>query len=218
LVYSYTAATPVSVELSSVPDVTTNESTNERKKIMRYAVLIAAGSALACVVGCASPREVAIEDPVGPAPLAGTQPAVGSALQVYSARSRSYVDVNREEFMANNEFGKNDFLYKSAHTDYTIYSQDGKVLREVHNARGPNDPDPAVVPLPPGKYEIEAHARDFGMVKLPVVIERGRLTVVNLQRQRKQVPDSAPRSELVLLGQHRVVGWKATTTTGAESR
>jgi hypothetical protein len=185
---------------------------------MKYAVLVAAGSAVACLVGCASPPEVAISEPVGPAPMAGEQATGGSALQVYSARLRAVVDVNREEFMANNDFGKNDFLYRPAHTDYTIYSQDGKVLREVHNARGLDDSDPAVVPLPPSKYEIEARARGVGMVKVPVVVEPGKLTTVNLQRYRKPVPESAPRTDLVLLGNSRVVGWKATATTPAENQ
>ena len=73
--------------------------------------------------------------------------------------------------MWNNDFGRNEFLYEPAHTDYTIYTQDGKFLERVCNSKGLDDPQPALVPLPPGAYRVKAKARDFGMVTIPVVIE-----------------------------------------------
>jgi hypothetical protein len=185
---------------------------------MKYAVIIAAGSALACLAGCASPSQVAISERVGPAPTASRPAALGSALQVYSARMRLPVDLNREEFVSNNDFGKNDFPYEPGHTDYTICSQDGKALQEVRNARDPSDPEPAMVPLAPGTYRIEALARGFGTVSVPVVIEPGKLTSVNLQSCRKPISDSVPRMDMVLLGNSRVVGWKATAITPAENQ
>jgi hypothetical protein len=185
---------------------------------MKHVILLAASNALVCLVGCASPSPMVISEPVGPGPAVHGQAIGGTSLQVYSARVRAVVDLNREEFMANNDFGKNDFLYRPAHTDYTICTQDGKVLEEVRNARGPNDPEPPIVHLAPGTYKIKARARDYGLVTVPVVIEPGKLTSVNLQRYRKPVPDSAPKTDLVLLGNSRVVGWKATATTPAESQ
>jgi hypothetical protein len=185
---------------------------------MKYTIVLAMGSVIGGLVGCASPSPMAVSEAVGPAPAGGEASRGSSALQVYSARLRSPVDLNREEFLANNDFGKNDLVYRPAHTDYTIYSQDGKLVREVHNAWGPNDPEPTVVPLSPGRYTVQARARGYGVVSVPVVIEAGKLTTVNLQRYRKPVPESAPRTELVLLGHNRVVGWKATATTPAENR
>jgi hypothetical protein len=111
--------------------------------------------------------------------------------------------------MENNDYGKNDFLYEPAHTDYTICSHDGKVLQEVRNARGLNDPEPALVRLAPGTYKIKARARNYGMVTIPVVIEPGKLTSVNLQRNRNPVAGSTPRTEVVMLGNNRIVGWRA---------
>jgi hypothetical protein len=183
---------------------------------MKYTITIAVSSALVGLVGCAAPRQVAISEPVGPAPTVVGQHTGGSMLQVYTARVRAPVDLNREVFMENSDFGGNDLLYEPAHTDYTICSQDGKVLEHVRNARSLEDPEPAIVPLAPGTYKIQARARDYGMVTLPVVIQPGRLTSVNLQRFRNPVGDSVPKTELVLLGNHRVIGWKATATTPAE--
>jgi hypothetical protein len=183
---------------------------------MKNTIIIAASNALICLVGCAVPRQVAISEPVGPAPTMVGRHTRSASLQVYTARVRTPVDLNREVFTENNAFGRNDFLYEPAHTDYTICSLDGKVLRQVHNSRGPEDSEPAVVDLPPGTYEIKARARDYGLVTVPVVIEPSRLTSVNLQRSRTPVGDSVPKNELVLLGDHRVVGWRATATTPAE--
>jgi hypothetical protein len=118
----------------------------------------------------------------------------------------------------NNDFGKNDFLYEPAHSDYTISTQDGKILERVRNARDPNDPQPAVVPLPPGIYEVKAKARDFGVVTIPVVVEAGKLTRVNLQRGQNPVVASVARSNAVLLGGSRIVGWQANSSAWPNSQ
>jgi hypothetical protein len=180
---------------------------------MRHIFLIAAGDALICLVGCVSPRQTAISEAVGPAPTDDDTLRGESALQVYSAREKVPVDLNEDEFMQNNDFGRGDFFDKGAHTDYSIFSQNGRLLEQVHNARGPNDPQPSVVPLAPGKYKIKVEVRDYGLVTIPVVIKPGKVTEVNLQRGRQPVEASAPGNELVVLGDSRVVGWKATATT-----
>jgi hypothetical protein len=185
---------------------------------MKYTILIAASNALLCLVGCASPSQLAISDPVGPAPTEHGQAIGNSSLQVYSARVRAVVDPNKEEFLQNNDFGKNDFKYEPAHTDYTICSQDGKVLQKVRNARGPDDAEPAVVPLAPGHYKIEAKARDYGMVVVPVVVESGKLTTVNLQRNRQPVPEPVAKTDMVLLGHSRIIGWRAKEASPADTQ
>jgi hypothetical protein len=176
---------------------------------MKCAGLILASSTVACLVGCASPAHLAVSEPVGPAPSAGAITSEGSELQVYTARARVPVDLNKEEWLWNNDFGRNDFLYEATHTDYTIYTQDGKVFKHVKNARNYEDPKPAVVSLPPGTYKIEARARDFGWVTIPVVIGENKLTVVNLQRSPNPEVESVDRSKAVMLGGNRIVGWRA---------
>jgi hypothetical protein len=176
---------------------------------MKYVSSIAVSTAVVCLVGCASPGPVAVSDPVGPAPTVLSKAPSGSSIQVYSARVRKPVDINMEEFFWNNDFGRNDFLYEAAHTDYTIYTQDGKVFKHVKNARNYEDPQPAVVSLPPGTYKVEARARDFGWVTVPVVIEASKLTVVNLQRSPNNVVESVDKANAVVLGGDRIVGWRA---------
>ena len=126
---------------------------------MKFVSSIVVSTAVVCLAGCASSSPLTVSGPVGPAPTERAKAPGISSLQVYSARVRAPVDLNKEEFLWNNDFGKNDFLYEPAHSDYTISTQDGKILERVRNARDPNDPQPAVVPLPPGIYEVKAKAR-----------------------------------------------------------
>ena len=190
----------------------------ERENVMKGIRLVVASNALICLVGCASPTRIAVSEAVGPAPTEQALPAGQSSLEVYSARVRRAYNPNQEEFLMNNDFGTNDFLYRPAHSDYAIYSQDGKLLQQVRNSRGPNDPEPAIVPLAPGRYKITAKARGYGLVTVPVVIRSGKLTTVNLQRNRNLAGSSVPGTDLVVLGDSRVVGWKATAATAAESQ
>ena len=96
--------------------------------MMKRIFQIAAGNAL--LLGCASPSGITVSEPVRPAPTAPGQPALQSSLQVYSARGRRPYNPNQNEFRMNNDFGTNDFLYRPAHSDYGIYSEDGKLLQD----------------------------------------------------------------------------------------
>jgi hypothetical protein len=210
-VYSFVDRIPVGASPTGNKEKVSTR--NERKRTMKYAIAIAASSSVACLVGCASTQHIAVSEAVGPAPTEIAETSGKSVLQVYSARVKAPIDPNREEFLWNNDFGKNDFLYEPAHTDYTICTEDGKVLQRVRNARGPQDAEPTAVPLPPGRYLVKAEARDFGLVTIPVVIEPGKPTVVNLQRYRKPVSESAAKTDLVWLGDRRIVGWRAKSSS-----
>lgn len=131
------------------------------------------------------------------------------------------MDVNLGDYFWNIDGGRNDFvkeprpwpsqrdMYEAAHTDYTIYTQDGKVFEHVKNARNYEDPQPALVSLPAGSYKIEARAHDYGWVTVPVVIETNKLTVVNLQRAPIPALRSIDRADAVMLGGERILGWRA---------
>ena len=185
---------------------------------MKYVSSIVVSTAVVCLFGCASSAPLTVSGPVGPAPTERAKASASSSLQVYSARVRAPVDLNKEEFLWNNDFGKNDFLYEPAHSDYTICTQDGKVFKHVRNAQDPNDPQPAVVPLPPGNYEVKAKARDLGVVTIPVVVEAGKLTKVNLQRGRNPVVESVARSNAVLLDGYLIVGWRAKNSAWPDTQ
>jgi hypothetical protein len=167
--------------------------------------------ALVCLAGCASPTNVVVLEPIGPAPTRGLAKPGNGSLQVYSAQQRADIDPNMEEWFWNDDFGKNDFLYTPAHTDYTIYSQEGGFLKRVRNARDPNDPAPALVALPPGRYEIQAEAADAGStvaVKVPVVIRPGETTKVHLVSGWKP-HRSYTGQQVVRLPDGDIAGWLA---------
>jgi hypothetical protein len=134
-------------------------------------------------------------------------------LQVYSARLSTPIEPHRQDFFWQNEFPDNAAHYQLAHTSYTIRSQDGKVVKQVQNAENEDDPTPALVSLPPGRYDVEAQADQYGLVTVPVVVESGKLTVVNLQRTPNPVVQSVDKNDAVVLGEDTIVGWRGTVAS-----
>ena len=178
----------------------------------RVSSLTLAG-AMIWLTGCASaPREVAVT-PVGPAPTDITHQAGNGSLVIYTARARADVDPNMEEWLWNNDYGKNEFLYETAHTGYTIYTRDGKVLQHVANARSRDDDTPTVVALPAGSYRVEAEAIscDSSRVRvlMPVVVKPGQATLAYLEGGWR--PEGEYRqAELARLPCGRAIGWRAS--------
>ncbi len=124
------------------------------------------------------------------------------------------MDVNAQVFLANNDFGRNDFLHETAHTDYDIYGPDGNLFKHVRNARGLNDGTPTAVHLPPGDYTIEAEAEQEGgvaalSVVVPVVIEGGLVTNVHLEPSGTMGEPARGGDDFVRLPDGRVIGCKA---------
>ncbi len=152
---------------------------------MKHLPSVAASTALVFLIGCASGPQSARMDP--PA-LAGSASDQGS-LEVYSARQRMPVDLNAEEFFWNNDFGRNDYLYEPAHTDYAIYAPGGTLVERVRNARAWDDANPTRVTLPAGSYTVEARTEDSDgvseTVDVELVIQAGQNTAVHLERDGK---------------------------------
>jgi hypothetical protein len=166
--------------------------------------------ALLGAAGCASPSQVSRLPGVGPAPsLAAPNAGVGF-LQVYSARERIPANINGEEFVWNNDYGRNEFLYGSAHTDYSLYSQDGQLLLQVANATERNDANPTRLELAPGTYEVKAEAADFdgvvSTVTVPVCVTPGLTTLVLLDGS-GDFRAARAGGQWVRLANGSVVGW-----------
>jgi hypothetical protein len=68
-----------------------------------------------------------------------------------------------------------------AHSSYAIYTSDGKLFKKVENHVSPNDEVPEIVTLPVGVYMIEARSEKDGYVRVPVAINEGRRTILNLE-------------------------------------
>ena len=123
------------------------------------------------LVSCASSRKVAVLEPVGPAPLAKStaSAATDGTLQVFSLRG---------------VFNAEGVNYHP-HTDYTIYTSNGQRLKEIKNKVYPYDEEPAPVSLPAGNYTVEALAKGYARVRVPVIVEAGRVTSVDLESNKR---------------------------------
>ncbi len=168
------------------------EKAQEKRRLhLRRKAVVCAVALIPLLASCAStPLTLA---PVGPGPQArpGTERGMGD-LQVYSEPE---------------EYSEQELSY-FPHTDYQLFTADGRHLRRVWNHSSHEDETPAVVSLLPGQYVVQAQAEFYGRVSVPVVIEPNRLTRVILQ------PGWNPganvvRSELVQIPQGYCVGWRA---------
>lgn len=174
---------------------------------------IAAASALVWLAGCASAPKIAILEPVGPPPVGQQQVHGPGSLQVYTARQKEPAQVNLSEWSVDYRFRTNPFAYGLAHTDYTICTMDGHILQYVRNATNPADPEPALVSLSPGRYQVQAEAENAHgqtvSVILPVLIEPGRTTIAHLAGNwEPQVPYG--NADVVRLPDGQVAGWLAS--------
>ena len=95
------------------------------------------------------------------------------------------------------------------HSDYWIYSADGKPLQWVRNRVSGLSEDPASVALPPGRYSFVARAAAFGAVKVPVVIEKGKTTSVHLDGSEVTGASAKATGQFVTLPDGLIVGWRA---------
>ena len=182
---------------------------------MKCIASIAAAGGLIWLAGCASVPNIAVSEPVGPVPANQVKAAGEGYLQVYSARLRQDVrpDLSQWEWdYWDYSFEKNAFTYGLAHTDYIIRTNDGRTFRYVRNATNPADPKPALVPLPPGRYKVQAEAENADgrlvTVTLPVLVEPGRTTVAHLSGH-WQPEAHFTDADVVRLPDGEIAGWLA---------
>lgn len=180
--------------------------------IMKYLGAVSLAGAMLWVAGCASVSKVVVVEPVGPGPTERSQGTGEGSLVIYSARASADVDLCTQEWRWNNDFGKNEFLYEPAHSDYTIYAKNGEVFKHVRNARNGDDDTPTAVALPAGSYQVEAEAVncDSGRVKvlMTVVIRPGQTTLANLEGGWTPTGQSQ-ETQVAKLPCGRVIGWRA---------
>jgi hypothetical protein len=102
-------------------------------------------------------------------------PVRPSGLDYRTDLRRGYLKV----YSAIEEFKDGDTWY-FPHSSYTIYTTDGKLLKNVENHNSRRDEIPEVVVLSVGSYIILARAEKDGYVRLPVVIDEGQQTILDL--------------------------------------
>jgi hypothetical protein len=147
--------------------------------------------------GCVWHRGGLVLDSVGPSP--GSLSAAGSdgALLVFSAFDTSLrlSDVDP---------------YRKHCTDYKIFSDDGKLVRAVHNDSETMLEGPVLVELPAGTYRVVARANGYGSVTVPVLIMTKRTTTVHLEGGASWPDQNAiTHSNPVRLPDGQIIGWAA---------
>ena len=180
---------------------------------MKYANAIAMSGLLVWVVGCASAHKVVVQDTVGPCHRVATTGATEGSLLVYSARERAPLSIQTEVFFWNADFGKNEFLYGTAPSDYTILDSDGRVVARVRNGQDASGKLPEHVRLAPGHYTIEAEAERSGGLTMtlvvPLVVEPGQITAVHLEPASRTAGETTDLSHVVRLADGRIIGCRA---------
>lgn len=165
-------------------------------KTMNHTKYFFAICLLVLAPGCAFNRQVVLDTAVGPPRLLAENHAAEGGLVVYSG-----YDVGG---------GGIDSDY-SHHSDYKIYSLDGKLIKYLSNKVSAIMEDPATVSLPPGKYKVVAKAAGSGMVTVPVVIEQAKTTTVYLDGSGSHLKRMGAETNFVRLPDGSFVGWRATT-------
>lgn len=153
--------------------------------------------ALAFVVGCASPKNPLVLDPIGPGPHSGATNGAQGLLVVFSAFDPT-PDLNRSP-------------YRRRYTDYQVLSADGnRIVQVVQNNRETLLNSPPPVALPAGSYRVVARANGYGTITAPVVIKPGQTTTVHLEGS-VWWPRSSPifASNPVRLPKGEIAGWRA---------
>ena len=153
--------------------------------------------ALAALVGCASPKQPLVLDPIGPEPRATFGSAAQGSLVVFTAFD-TMADWNRSP-------------YRRRFSDYQVLSADGNhLVQVVSNNRETLLNSPPAVALPVGSYRVIARANGYGTITAPVVIKPGQTTTVHLEGSVWW-----PRSSLiwesnpVRLPKGEIAGWRA---------
>ena len=98
---------------------------------------------------------------------------------------------------------------RPVYSDYKIFSEDGMLLRSVHNDSGTILQNPALAALSAGKYRVVANANGYGHVTIPVFIKAGQTTVLHLEGG-DSWPNQAEfnQTNAVRLPDGQIVGWR----------
>jgi hypothetical protein len=155
-------------------------------------LIIAAGSFPLFSGGASQPTTLGL---VGPSPMGRTTASQRGYLQVFSATETSI------------PVASDDPTLFHLPSSYGVYDEAGQMVKFVPNHWSNMDEWPEAAMLPPGNYRIRAESAADGLVNVPVVIQRGKTTVVQLDGN-WWPPKQTATSEFVSLPDGTVVGWR----------
>jgi hypothetical protein len=157
-------------------------------------------SAATLLTSCASGQRGLTLNPVGPPSVQASTPSDNGTLMVFSAFQVTAVS-------------QGDYEHRRHYSDYKIFSEKSKLLQVVHNDSNTVLREAARVTLSPGMYRVVAQANGYGLVTVPVVIERGQVTTVHLEGGGSWENEvTRNQTDLVRLPDGRIVGWRAPQT------
>jgi len=149
--------------------------------------------ALTSLAACAGGLPYVLQNAVGPQ-SASTGSGTGTLI-VYSATYAPVVEQSEYPI----------------HTDYTVATLGDHVIERVSNGTGSFFSDPAKVSLPAGEYHVRAQYDRGGFVTIPVVIEAGKITTLDLDSA-AMPRGTSPQPEPIRLPDGRVVGWRSVVS------
>jgi hypothetical protein len=162
-------------------------------------------SATTLLYGCASGQHDLTLSPVGPPSIQSMAANDKGTLVVFSA-----YDVTAA--------GVGDYEHRRHYSDYKILTQDGKLLQTVHNDSNTVLREATQVKLLPGTYRVVAHANGYGVVTVPVIIEKNEVTTVHLEGGGAWENAIAQnQANVVRLPDGRVVGWRTEESPQSNS-
>jgi hypothetical protein len=145
--------------------------------------------------GCISnPRALSS---VGPDPMGGTASGPQGWLEVFSGVEKT-------------EIVESDIpVFCDPHSSYDINAESGKMVKFVPNHSSDMDEWPDRVALPAGNYNVVAQSKSYGLVKVSVLVQQGKTTVVHLDDN--WLPSSRSASDqLVYLPNGDAMGWRSS--------
>jgi len=162
------------------------------KQSVRLMMVLGCVCMVALMSACATSAQTVVSTAVGPAQTRSVSTASTGKLVVYSAPTVTTVEQARYP----------------VHTPYTLSDASGKMLQEVDNRTGFFDSSPVTLPLAAGSYFVKALAAGRGYVVVPVRIEPGKTTIVDLDGTAMPQNVTAD-SRYVRLPDGHIVGYRA---------
>jgi hypothetical protein len=163
--------------------------------MMKLKFIIAAGVAvLPWLCGCAITTHPLAS--IGPGTVGKAGKGPDGYLQVFTATQTVDADFHN---------------YFDLHDGYDIEDTSGKILQYVANHDSDIDESVDQVSLPPGNYVVVARSTWCGLMKVPVEIVKGRITIVHLDGNNWSPAPRPAANELVYLPNGEVAGWKSSS-------
>jgi hypothetical protein len=146
------------------------------------------------LTGCIS--NLATLPPVGPGATSRAVPGENGYLEVFSATEKSL------------PFASDDNTCFNLHSGYDIYDEFGKEVEFVPNHASNMDEWPDKATLAAGKYNIVVESDCCGLLRVPVIIQKGKTTIVHLDSGWNQPANASP-NQIVTLPNGEAVGWRS---------